>query len=156
MDKKRILIFPAGTEIAFEIYNALKYTKFIELYGGTSTECHAEFLFENYIDGFPFIDDARFVEYLNEIVEKYKIDYIYPAHDSVCLELTKRSDEIAAKVITSPMETVDICRSKKKTYEFFKDETFIPLSYKSVEAISSYPVFIKPSVGQGAVGAQII
>lgn len=32
--KKRVLIFPAGTEIAFEIVNALKYSKFVEIYGG--------------------------------------------------------------------------------------------------------------------------
>ena len=33
MNKKKVLIFPAGTEIAFEIQNSLKYSKFIELYG---------------------------------------------------------------------------------------------------------------------------
>ena len=46
MSIKNILIFPAGTEIAFEIYNALKYSKFVRLFGGTSVECHADFVFE--------------------------------------------------------------------------------------------------------------
>ena len=45
MIPKKVLIFPAGTEIAFEIQNALKYSKFVELYGINSTSCHAEFVF---------------------------------------------------------------------------------------------------------------
>ena len=41
MCRKKILIFPAGTEIAFEIFNALKYSKFVELFGGTSANDHS-------------------------------------------------------------------------------------------------------------------
>ena len=52
---KKVLVFPAGTEIAFEILNALKYSKFVELYGGISTDDHSEFVYKNLIKGFPYI-----------------------------------------------------------------------------------------------------
>ena len=81
--KKKVLIFPAGTEIAFEIVNALKYSKFVELYGGTSADDHSEFVYKHLIKGFPYVNDNRFLDYLNNVIDKYEIDCIYPAHDSV-------------------------------------------------------------------------
>ena len=58
---KNVFIFPAGTEIAFEILNALKYSKFVNIIGGTSVSCHAEFVFEKLISNMPNIDDENFM-----------------------------------------------------------------------------------------------
>lgn len=153
---KNIFIFPAGTEIAFEIQNALRYSKFVNLIGGTSVSCHAEFVFENLITNIPNIDDKNFIEELNKIINDNDIDYIYPAHDSVVMKLTEFENKINAKVVTSPFTTVDICRSKSKTYNYFDGQYFLPRVYKSINDIDQYPVFIKPSVGQGSIGAQKI
>ncbi len=152
--QKNILIFPAGTEIAFEIQNALKYSKFVKLFGGTSASDHSEFTYENLIEGFPFIDSPYFLDYLNDAIEKYEIDCVYPAHDSVCVFLSEHADEIKAQVIITEPETTRICRSKEKTYEFFRDEDFIPKNYASADEVEKYPVFIKPAIGQGSVGAR--
>lgn len=153
---KNIFIFPAGTEIAFEILNSLKYSKFVNIIGGTSVSCHAEFVFNNLISNMPSIDDQDFIDVLNEIVVKHKVDYIYPAHDSVVMKLTELKDQVKAQVVTSPIKTVEICRSKAKTYEYFTGEYFLPKVYKKIEDVENYPVFIKPSVGQGSVGAKKI
>ena len=156
MDKYNILIFPAGTEIALEIYNALKYDKYITLFGGSSVPCHGELVFKNYIEGFPFINDNNFIEYLNKIIEQNRIDFIYPAYDDVCLFLTQKQDKINAKVVTSPLETVEICRSKNKTYEFLKNEDYIPKYYLCKNEVKEYPIFVKPSVGQGSQGIFVV
>lgn len=156
MSKRNILIFPAGTEIAFEIVNALKYSKFVTLYGGTSTADHSELLYKNLITDIPFIGDQGFVSAINRVVDEYSIDYIYPAHDSVCLYLAEHRAEIKADVVCSELETVKICRSKLDTYKYFNDENFIPCVYDSIDAVADYPVFVKPSVGQGSVGAKKI
>ena len=42
---------PAGTEIAFEIHDALKNSKFVKLFGVTSVDCHADFVFRSCISG---------------------------------------------------------------------------------------------------------
>lgn len=155
MKKDRILIFPAGTEISFEIYNSLKYCKFFDLIGGTSVKDHSEMVYDKLIEGFPFIEDKNFIDFLNKIVEEYNIDYIYPAHDSVLMKLTEYRDKIKIAIVTTTYDTVKICRSKELTYEYFRGEKFIPKIY-DFNQVKSYPVFIKPKVGQGSKGAKII
>lgn len=148
-----VLIFPAGSEIGFEIYNALKFSKMLKVYGGTSVKDHSQFVYKHLITGLPYLTDENFIEKLNIVLKENNIDFIYPAHDSVGLFLTEHLEEINATVVTSPLKTVDICRSKSKTYEYFSDCDFIPKTYESVDQITNYPVFVKPTVGQGSNGA---
>ena len=155
-DKKNILVFPAGTEIAFEIHDALCRSKFVKLFGATSVPCHAEFVFENCAEGVPFPDQPGFLEAMNRVVDEFQIDYIYPAHDSALLALTRLQDRLHAQVVTSPLETVEICRDKNRTYAFLAGADYLPASYADADAVPGYPVFIKPAVGQGAQGARRI
>ena len=153
---KNILVFPAGTEIAFEIHAALKNSKFVRLFGATSVPCHAEFVFERCLEDFPFVDQPGFLETLNRAIDTWKIDYVYPAHDSALLTLTRLQEQIHARVVTSPLETVEICRDKNRTYAFLRGADYLAASYEGPEAVPAYPVFIKPAVGQGAQGARRI
>lgn len=148
-----VLIFPAGSEIGLEIFNALKFSKNINIYGGTSTKDHSAFVYKNLIENIPFVTEPDFIKELNKIITQYRIDVVYPAHDSIGMFLTEHLSEINAKVITSELKTVDICRSKSKTYEYFKEYSFVPKTYESAEEVMSYPVFVKPTVGQGSNGA---
>lgn len=150
---KKVLIFPAGTEISFEIVNALKYSKFVELYGGTSVDDHSEFVFKNLIKGFPFIDDDKFLSFLNKVIDENEIDCIYPAHDSVSVFLSQNRELISAQCIIADEKTTMICRSKEETYRFFAYEDFIPIVYNDFSKIEDYPVFAKPKIGQGSQGA---
>lgn len=156
MKPKKILIFPAGTEIAFEILNALKYSKFVELYGGTSADDHSEFVYKNLIKGFPYISEDNFLVFLNNVIDQYNIDCVYPAHDSVSVFFSNHAKKIHAQVIITDAHTTNVCRSKKKTYEFFCGEWFIPKTYPDAKHVEEFPVFVKPSIGQGSVGAKKI
>lgn len=153
MEKKKILLFPAGTEVASEIFNALKYSKFIELYGASSVSCHAEFLFNNYFGDLPYANDIKIVDALNKIIDQYNIDFVYPVHDDALLLLTENKDKLHSKLVTSDLKTVQICRSKNRTYEYFNEYDFIPHVYNDIDSINNYPVFIKPSISQGSKGA---
>lgn len=157
MDTQNVLIFPAGTEIGLEIHNALKYSKFVKLFGANSIPAHEELVFENYItESAPFADSAELVPYLNRIIDEYHIDWIYPAHDSVLLSLAEQRDQLHCPIIAPETKTVQICRDKNKTYDYFKDQWYITNYYKSANEVLSYPVFIKPTVGQGATDARRI
>ena len=79
---KNVLVFPAGTEIALEIHDALKFSKFVRLFGATSVPCHAEFVYAVCEENVPNADDPALIDALNAIIDKYTIDYVYPAHDS--------------------------------------------------------------------------
>lgn len=153
-EEKNILVFPAGTEIAFEIHAALRNSKFVRLFGGTSVPCHAEFVYARCIEDFPFIDEPGFVEYLNRVIDEYAIDYVYPAHDSALLTLTREQARIHAAVVTSDRETVEICRDKNRTYAYLKGADYLPGVYAGAEEVPGYPVFLKPAVGQGSQGAR--
>ena len=155
-DVKNILVFPAGTEIAFEIFDALKDSKFVRLYGATSVDCHADFVFENCISGVPFVDAPELIDSLNAIIDEYRIDMVYPAHDSALKRLSDEKQRLHAAVIASDPETVEICRSKNRTYAFLQGAEYLPAFYRCADDVPQYPVFIKPAVGQGSVGARKI
>lgn len=156
MTNKNVLVFPCGTEIGLEINNALRFSKFITLYGASSEDDNGRLVYKNYIPNMPYITANNFITELNIVIKKYNIDYIFPAHDSVVLELSKRAKEINAEVITSDYATCEICRSKLKTYEIFEKDNITPRVYNSINEIEQYPIFIKPDVGQGSVGASLI
>ena len=156
MKRHRVLVFPAGTEIAFEIHNALKDCKEFELVGATSVDCHAEMVFKNCIENMPFADDPEFIDAINNVIDFCGIEYVYPAHDSVLLTLTQNRWKINAEVVTTSRTTVETCRNKNLTYDFLESASadFLPKTYESADDVDEYPVFVKPAVGQGSVGAQ--
>ena len=153
--KKNVLIFPCGSEIGLEINRALAKDIHFEIFGASSTPDHGKFVYKNYIEGVPFVSCDNFIDSINEICQKYSIDFIIPAHDSVVLKLAQNFDKLSAKIITSPAETCEIARSKKRTYEVLKDTIKCPKIYNFNDQIN-YPVFIKPDVGQGSKGAKRI
>ena len=151
--KKNVLVFPCGSEIGLEVYRALKFSKDFHLIGGSSTADHGKFVYEDYIDGIPFVDDEQFIEKINNIIKKNNIDLIIPAHDSVVLKLAQFSDKVNATIVSSNYYACDICRSKRKSYELFKNIIPVPKMY-NIDNVDNFPVFLKPDVGQGAKGTK--
>jgi carbamoylphosphate synthase large subunit len=156
MGKLKVLIFPCGAENALEIYEALKTNVLIEAIGASSVEDHGRFAFENYIGGIPNISEPNFIQRFNEVLIKNNIDFIIPTHDTVALFFTKNKDKIDGKIICSDYETALICREKRKTFELLKSESFIPYSYEDKCKIETFPVFIKPNIGEGAKNTALI
>lgn len=155
-EKQNILIFPAGTEIAFEIRDALQFSKFVRLFGATGPDCHADFVFSSCVSGLPYATDPAVIDALNEVIDEYYIDYVYPAHDSALLMLSENRGSLHCPVVASDRLTVEVCRDKNKTYEFLSGASYLPVSYKKPDEVEAYPVFIKPAVGQGSEGARVI
>lgn len=148
-NKYNVLVFPAGSEIGLEIYNSLQYSSHFNLIGASSIKDHAIY---NYKEVFhlPNIDDSTFYHSLNTLIKNKNIDFVFPAHDQVIYSLAQNLNKIDAKIIVSPFETVDICMSKSKTYNMFKDLIKTPKLY-SIHNVE-FPVFIKPDVGNGSRG----
>ena len=51
--------------------------------GASSISDHGEYVFKTYIPNIPFVEDAAFIPALQKVCDDYKIDFIFPAHDSV-------------------------------------------------------------------------
>ena len=149
----KVLVFPCGSEIGLEIHKSLRYVKDIELYGGSSVSDHGGYVYSKIIEGIPFIKDDSFIDNINEVIVKYNIDYIIPAHDDAVLKLAENIAKLKCSYVGSDAFTARICRSKKKTYEYFKEIINIPKIYDENEiSDKSFPLFLKPDVGQGSKG----
>ena len=150
MHKRNILVFPGGTEIGLEIQKSLQYCKEINLYSaGSDVSNHASYVFKNHFI-LPDIYQPNWINSLNDIIDWYKIDYIFPAYDDIIVALVQNSDKINSKIISSPLETCLICRSKSKTYEKFAGLLPVPTVFKKPSDVTSFPVFVKPDKGQGS------
>ncbi len=70
MKKKRVLVFPGGTEIGLEIWKSLRYCKEISLFSGESdVSNHAPYVFqENFI--IPDVHQQNWLETLISVIEK--------------------------------------------------------------------------------------
>lgn len=150
---KNVLVFPAGSEIGMEINNALKYSTHFKVFGLTSADNHAEYVFSECLRISEFYNEPGFLDALNRIIADHDIDYLYPADDDVQLFLVENAEKVDAVLVSAGLRTTAVCRSKMKTYQAFAGENFIPQTYASAESVKEYPVFVKPDVGQGAEGA---
>lgn len=149
---KNVLVFPCGSEIGLEIYRSLSFSTHFKLLGASSVSDHGQYVYDSYIPDLPFIDDDNFIEAITEVVNKYKIDFIFPAHDSAVLKLSQNQHLVPATIVTSPPETCKIARSKKLTYRHLADTVRVPKIFNQTDHLT-YPVFLKPDVGQGSKGA---
>ena len=157
--KKNILVFPCGSEIALEVYRAVNHSTHFNLIGANSIEDHGQFVFENYIGGLPFITAPDFLEKFRQVIRENNIDAVYPAMDSVIELLKNNEDLLGCKVVSSPIETTQICLSKSRTYKVLEDVVKVPKTYtvnELVKAGGPFPVFAKPDIGYGSRGAKKI
>src|SRR5690606_31699328 len=151
--KKNILIYPCGADNAIEIYESLRYSIHLNVYGANSQNSIADLILENPVIKLPNINEDGFIEKLNEVISKYEIDLIFPTHDDVVYFFSKKSHEIKTPIIGCDEMINEIARYKSKTYHYFHNNSFNPTVYHSIEEITEYPVFCKPNKGHGSIGA---
>lgn len=153
--KKNILVFPCGSEIGLDIYSSVCYSTYFHLIGASSVDDHGKYEYEDYISDIPFVTDKDFIPVMKRIVKERKIDAIYPAMDLVITILKEHENELGCRVVSSSVETTQICLSKDLTYKKLKDCILTPKIYSPLEIpIDEFPVFAKPKVGYGAKGTQ--
>lgn len=156
--KKNILVFPCGSEVALEVHRSVTNSTHFRLVGGSSVEDHGRFVYENYVGELPFLGSPDFVACIRKVVEREKIDAIYPAMDAVITFMKGHEGEFGCRVVGSPAETSEVCVSKRRTYRVLGGVVKTPRTYGEGERpnVAEYPVFVKPDVGYGSRGARKI
>jgi len=152
VDKVKVLIFPAGSEIAHDINSSLKYNLHVELFGASGKPDNARLIYDgdHYFEDNFYITSPDFLERFNALLQKYSIDIIIPTHDTIALYCAEHRGEIKAKVLTSAHETALIAREKRLIYNVFRNTGLCPAVYTPPFKGISYPVFLKPNIGEGA------
>ena len=150
----RVLVFPGGTEIGLEIAQSLGFRKEVELFSaGADVSSHAPFAFRNHRT-LPRVDEAGWLSALQELAAEWSITHIFPAYDDVIVALARAADRLTAKVVTSPLVTCELTRSKRATYERLADVVAVPRVFASPGDVPEFPAFVKPDRGQGSQQAQ--
>lgn len=148
-----VLIFPCGAENAIEAFLALKDVVNIKIFGASGKSDHGEYVFKNYIPDVPLISSKIFNDFFISLLRQYEIDVVIPTHDDVVLKLAEMDNPTKAKFLIHGLKQAIVARSKKQTYQFFRNYSFVPQFFETVKDISEYPVFVKPDKGQGGKGA---
>jgi predicted ATP-grasp superfamily ATP-dependent carboligase len=154
MDKINVLIFPSATGTSREIFDSLKFIRWINIIGADNDiKNFSHYEFKNLEINAPFItNENETILFLQNIIKKYNIKCIYPAFDSVMLFLKKHENTLNVKILTSPYETCQLCISKTDTYQKLQDIINVPKIYNK-DQVTCYPVFIKPDKGYGSRNA---
>jgi hypothetical protein len=149
---RRVLVFPAGTEIGLEIFHALAHCAGIAIFGaGQDISNPAKFVYPEY-HALPSIHEEGWLDELVHLCQRLRIDYIFPAYDDVIVALSAAADRLPAKVISSPPQACAITRSKSLTYRELAGIVPTPKIYASPRDIDAWPVLVKPDQGQGSFG----
>jgi hypothetical protein len=154
-----VLVFPCGSEVGLEIHRAFRGVKSVTLIGASSVPDHGKFVFADYREGLPRVEDADFVAAMARLVRAEAIAMVFPTHDSVLLTLAQHQAELGCPVVGSPAETCAITRSKRKTYERLSGSVRTPRLYHEARGTShgprDFPLFLKPDAGQGSKGTHV-
>ena len=149
-----ILIFPGSTEIAMELHRALRYLKGINLFAcGSSVWGHGHYVWKYYMY-VSSIASSHWVNDIRKVIDRYNISFIYPAHDAVMIPLLEYIS--TDMIISPPLDTVKITRSKRATYELFNSTIHVPKVYDVSPHSDFFPLFSKPDIGQGSQGTKFI
>ncbi|MDO9541550.1 MAG: ATP-grasp domain-containing protein [Kiritimatiellia bacterium] len=150
-----ILVCPGGTEIGLEINKALRFTRNISLFSaGMDIPNHAPYVFLRHFP-VPGFQNKHFLTELNNIINAHAIDYVFPAHDDVLTELARHRHELKAGLVTSPLKTCLIARSKSATYAAIASRVPMPICYSSADEVDVFPVCLKPDSSQGSEGVRL-
>jgi hypothetical protein len=154
--RKKVLVFPCGSEIGLEIHRALRFSTHFELMGASSVSSnHGKYVYEQYVEGLPYAGQPELLGALNRTIDEYRVEFVFPAHDSVVLLLALWADELRARYVGSPAPTCQVCRSKRATYQAVSGCIRVPRVFGPDDTPPSYPVFLKPDSGQGSRGARL-
>ena len=150
---RRVLIFPAGTEIGLEIQASLKDVRGMKLFAaGADVSNPARFAFSEY-HILPPVSEPDWDLALAELCQRLKIGYLMPAHDDVIAALARTSIKPPCIVVGSPDEVSLLTRRKSATYRHLASVVRVPEQYLP-DQVTSFPVFVKPDCGNGSINAR--
>jgi hypothetical protein len=149
-------VFPCGAENGLEIHDALRYSVHVDIHGASSVDDHGRFTFASYQGGLPKIDSPDFLPAFVELLHRWHIDLVFATHDTVCTFLAEHATILPCAVVNDDVATTRTARRKSLTYRHFDGQPWIPRVYPSVDAVTEWPIVVKPDCGQGGQGVTIV
>jgi len=110
----------------------------------------------------PLVGENGYLESLLEICRREAVELLIPLYEPEFLPLDQNRDRFAAlgtRLLLSPKSALETCRDKYLTFQFFQANRIKTPPTRLLERDDTrfkYPVFIKPRLGMGSVGARKI
>ena len=150
-----LLIIPGGSGMAIAAIRALKEEKTFRIITADSDKLSPGLHLADKGYKVPRFDDKSFVSAVKNVIKKEKIDIIIPALDPILFHFANNKEEYeetGAKVIISPIETIEANRDKWQTYNLLKGKIGLPVSFVEKEKVDiPFPLIIKPRDGSGSI-----
>ena len=168
MKQINTLVTSVGGIVAQGIIKSLKYHNKYSIDKSHRYDIHGtDVIFDSAglfrVDKFSIIDKPKSDGYVDSIVNicsKNNIDIVFACSDEELIKLSNNKriveTETPAKILTNPVDVIEICRDKYKTFEFLKDNNlnYVPscLETESEGFIKEYgyPLIVKPCEGSGS------
>lgn len=120
---KRILVTDAGGSAAYNFIRSLRENRNgenFEIIGTDKSRYHIELspLDRRYL--LPGVADSGFLEALNNLITREKIDFLHPQADVTVRFLSEQREKIGAKMFLPSRATLELCQNKMGTAEHLR------------------------------------
>jgi carbamoyl-phosphate synthase large subunit len=162
--KYNILVTGAGAIIGYGIIGSLRQSKVeakiiaIDIYDTAYGQYIADVFYTGVL-----ASSQDFVDFINSIVEKEKIDLIIPGIEQDLYALHKNKDKIKCRVVMNNDLCIELSKSKLATFEYlneFSDINLIPTlhqaTYEECLAYLGKHFLLKPISSYASKGIEII
>ncbi|BCU69988.1 ATP-grasp domain-containing protein [Stygiolobus caldivivus] len=150
----RILVTGAGGPAGINVIKLLKEYGYYIVSTDINEYSEGFVLSDSYYVIPPAYEMEKFIQTLEEVIEKENIDFVIPTVDEEIEVMAERGLKYREKFILHPKETVKVCLDKLKTYKHFEDKVpeLVPEYSEDPRAMRSEKVVKKPVKGRGSRG----
>lgn len=161
----KVLLTSAGSGVGEAIYKSLRLCKIpisivaadINAFNSGSFRCEKAYRI-------PPPDAKDYADHILSICNKEQVDVVISGSDTELpmLAAIKEQNAMNTLILTGNTGSVQICRDKQKSYEFFREKGFpfvATVYWDDVDRLISdcgFPLLAKPKGGSGSVGVEII
>lgn len=163
---KRVLITGAGGPAGVNFINSLRDApEKMYLVGTDINKYHLGWANTDKKYLVPSFNHPEYIERLNELIEKEKIELVHAQPDGEVRLLSENREKIRARLYLPKKETIGICQDKFASGRVWKEkglplvETIYirnPEDLKKAKRIFGYPYWVRASVGYSSRGSTLV
>lgn len=145
--KEKILVTGAGGDSGLGTIRILKDSGFY-VYACDANEFSSGLHFADAYSIIPYaIQEEKFLKNIQEIISNEEIDIVFPNVDEELPLFAEHENELGARIVISPIETIKICQDKAGLLDFLKNDTPIPKPYMEGDV---FPLIVRPRISRGS------
>ena len=138
----KVLLLSAGGPAGVNYLKSLRLGGTTSVYGADSNPYHLCFCEKYTVKSFliPRCNEEGYIEKINEIIEKYEIDFVHAQSDIEVKALSENRDKILAKTFLPDHKIILACQDKLQTARTWSKIWHDAIAYKIEDNTSTFPI----------------